>query len=174
MISGLILTAISLSVGRVGEFLESVPLLGMAFRWAMQARVARVLAATIRCDVPYGESLRTATAGSGFQSVRQRGELLACELESGSGNMLPTEKLSGLPLSMLFSTDDRTSADHRRTAVADTFQSLSEMLDSATIGQGRLLSILIQMLTVFLAGLIVAIGLLAMFLPLIKLLNDLS
>ncbi|MCP4787162.1 MAG: hypothetical protein GY903_11300 [Fuerstiella sp.] len=174
LISGLILTAISLSVGRVGEFLESVPLLGMAFRWAMQARVARVLAATIRCDVPYGESLRTATAGSGFQSVRQRGELLACELESGSGNMLPTEKLSGLPLSMLFSTDDRTSADHRRTAVADTFQSLSEMLDSATIGQGRLLSILIQMLTVFLAGLIVAIGLLAMFLPLIKLLNDLS
>lgn len=174
MITGLILTALSLSTGWVGEFLESVPLLGMAFRWAMQAKVARVLAATIRCDVPYGESLRTATAGSGFESVRKRGEVLACELESGSGSMLPTEKLSGLPLSLLFSQDSGASADQRRTAVADTFLSLSEMLDSATIGQGRLLSILIQMLTVFLAGLIISIGLLAMFLPLIKLLNDLS
>ncbi|HIE99604.1 MAG TPA: hypothetical protein EYG03_03685 [Planctomycetes bacterium] len=174
LIACLILTAVSLSVGRVGELLESVPLLGMAFRWAMQARVARVLAATIRCDVPYGESLRTATAGSGFQSVKNRGELLACELESGSGAMLHTEKLSGLPLSLLFATDDGTSADQRRTAVADTFQSLSEMLDSATIGQGRLLSILIQMSTVFLAGIIIGFGVLAMFLPLIKLLNDLS
>jgi type II secretory pathway component PulF len=174
LITGLILTAVSLSAGRVGEVLESVPLLGMAFRWAMQARVARVLAATVRCEVPYGESLRTATAGSGFVSVQKRGKLLAHELESGSGNMLPTGKLSGLPLSLLFSNEDGVNANQRRTAVADTFQSLSEMLDSATIGQGRLLSILLQMLTVFLAGLIIATGLLAMFLPLIKLLNDLS
>ncbi|MCP4173047.1 MAG: hypothetical protein GY758_20000, partial [Fuerstiella sp.] len=82
--------------------------------------------------------------------------------------------LSGLPLSLLFATDEGTTAEQRRNAVADTFQSLSEMLDSATIGQGRLLSILLQMLTVFLAGLIIATGLLAMVLPLIKLLNDLS
>ncbi|MCP4507268.1 MAG: hypothetical protein GY826_12875, partial [Fuerstiella sp.] len=100
--------------------------------------------------------------------------VLADELETGSGNMLPTEKLSGLPLSLLFATDEGTTAEQRRNAVADTFQSLSEMLDSATIGQGRLLSILLQMLTVFLAGLIIATGLLAMVLPLIKLLNDLS
>ncbi len=174
MVMALILTAVSLSSGRVGEVLESVPLLGMAFRWAMQARVARILAATVRCDVPFGESLRTATAGSGFVSVQKRGELLAHELETGSGNILPTEKLSGLPLSLLFSHEDGVNADQRRIAVADTFQSLSEMLDSATIGQGRLLSILLQMLTVFLAGLIIATGLLAMFLPLFKLLNDLS
>lgn len=172
--SGLILLAIGLSSGWAAEFLESIPVFGIAFRWAMQARVARILAAMVRNDCDYAESIRTATAGSGFESVRAQGRLMAEELETQSGEVLTSRQLSGLPLSMLYVGNTETEHKERRTAIADTFQSLAEMLDAATVGQGRLLSVLIQFLTILFTAFIVAFGVLAMFLPLIKLLNDLS
>ena len=75
--AGLIVLATGLSSGWASQLLERVPIFGVAFRWAMQARVARILAAMIRNDCNYAESLRAATAGSGFQSVREHGQRLA-------------------------------------------------------------------------------------------------
>lgn len=172
--AGLIALVLGLSSGWGAELLESVPLFGVAFRWAMQAKVARVLAAMIRNNCAYPEAIRTATAGSGFQSVCRHGDLLAKELETQSGQALPSRQLSGLPISMLFSTENAANHDEHRAALADTFQNLSEMLDSATVGQGRLLAVILQFLTILFTAVIIAFGVLAMFLPLIKLLNALS
>ena len=171
---GVILVGFGLSSGWAAEYLETIPVVGITFRWAMQARLARILASMIRNDCAFAESLKTAAAGSGFQSVRQHGEMLAKEIEAQSGVVLPTRKLSGLPISMLFTASDTSSFQERKSAIAETFQSLSEMLDAATVGQGRLLAILIQIITVSFIGMLVVVCVLGMFLPLIKLLNDLS
>ena len=133
----LIALAFGLSAGWAAELLESVPVFGVAFRWAMQARVARVMAAMIRNDCDYAEAVRTATAGSGFQRVRDHGILLAQELESQSGQVLPSRQLSGLPMSMLFTADPAGNHEERKVGIADTFQSLSEMLD-ADCGSGTI------------------------------------
>ncbi|MEQ9409681.1 MAG: hypothetical protein RIK87_18240 [Fuerstiella sp.] len=170
----LILLAIGLSTGYAAEHLESVPVFGVAFRWAMQARVARILAAMVRNDCDLAESLRAATAGSGFKKVSQRGDILAREMEARSGQYHPIRELSGLPVSMLYTSASDTSFEQRKSAVADTFQSLSEMLDSATVGQGLLLSVIIQFVTVMFTGIVIGVGVLAMFMPLIRLLNNLS
>ena len=172
--AGLIVLATGLSSGWASQLLERAPIFGVAFRWAMQARVARILAAMIRNDCNYAESLRAATAGSGFQSVREHGQRLAKELEAQSGDLFPSRELSGLPISMLFVSDPSEGPQERKAAISDTFQSLSEMLDAATVGQGRLLAVVLQFTTVILTGVIIGVGVLAMFLPLIKLLNDLS
>ena len=172
---GLVLLSVVLAGGRMGELLERVVVFGIAFRWAMQARVARVLSSMIRNDCPYPVAVRTATAASGFRSVKQAGDVIAGSLETGGKPVAGTmTKLSGLPISMMFTETSNGNVDERRIALANTFHSLSDMLSAATIGQGRLFAMLIQFFLIFFIGFVVAIGVFAMFLPLIKLLNDLS
>ncbi len=174
VLTGLGLLGIVVTSGWASEALSKVPGVGLSFRWKMQARVARVLSSLIRNDCPYPLALKTATAGSGFESVEEQGFMLAKELESNSGQTFPIQQLSGLPISMLATGDGGQHDDERKAAIADTFQSLSEMMDSASVGHGRLLAVFLQFFTVLLSGLLVFIGVVAMFLPLIKLLNDLS
>lgn len=167
----LVLLTVALAAGRLNELLSSVPLFGLVFRWTMQARVARVLAATIRNDCDYAEALQVATAASGFRKVRDHGQNMAGQLKSGHPIPATSRELAGLPISTLLSP--ATSAD-RRASIADSFQSLSDMLDTATVGQGRLHAILLQLFTLLFTGLVVGIAILGLFIPLIKLLNDLS
>lgn len=174
ILAGLVGLSLLLASHRGAEMLEKIPVFGIAFRWAMQARVARVLSAMIRNGCSYSESIRVATSGSGFVSVSQHGEILADELDSASPTCIPPRKLSGLPISMLFVQNPEQDGEERRGAVADTFQNLSEMLEMATVGQGKLLALFVQFFIVMFTGLIIGCTVLALFLPLIKLLNDLS
>lgn len=169
----LILLAVAITRGSVAQELSRIPIFGMPFRWAMQARVARVIASMLRNDCPYPETIRTALAGSEFSRIQTAGKQLATDLESGDGTALKVPELSGLPVSMLF-VKGGSSENERRFGMAKTFQSLSEMLDSATLSQGRIFSVMIQFLTISVAAFSVGVVVLAMFLPLIKLLNDLS
>jgi type II secretory pathway component PulF len=75
---------------------------------------------------------------------------------------------------MMFVSDAGRPEDDRRMGMAKIFQSLSEMLDSAAHSQGRLFSIAVQFFTIGVAGITVGFIVLALFLPLIQLLNDLS
>ncbi|MEZ6058771.1 MAG: hypothetical protein R3C19_00245 [Planctomycetaceae bacterium] len=163
-----------LTTGRVAELLESVPLLGVGFRWTMQSRVARILAAMIRNGGDYAESIRTATAGSGFQSVMVEGRVLARHLESGSPHPFPTKKLNGLPMSMLTASVGGLDDSEHRRSVAATFDNLADLLQNASVGQGRLFAMFLQSITIVVCAVLVGLGVIAMFLPLIKLLNDLA
>lgn len=170
----LVLIAVTLSSEWAAEPLSKIPGLGLTFRWRMQARVARILSSMIRNDCPYSDALKTATAGSGFEGVQEQGFLQAEQLESNSEQVLPMHQLSGLPIAMLSTTSGESHTPERKAAIADTFQSLSEMMDAASVGHGRLLAVFLQFFTILTAGTFVVFAVVAMFLPLIKLLNDLS
>ena len=169
-----LMLALMLSSNRGAELLEKIPIFGVAFRWAMQARVARVVAAMVRNGCSFPDAIRVATDGSGFRQVRDQGRILANELDSGKRPEFSVSQLSGLPLSMLFVSESGAVGENRRAIVADTFSGLAEMLDAATVGQGRLFAMIVQFSTVIFIGLTTAFGVVALFLPLIKLLNDLS
>ncbi len=169
-----VFSAVCLATGWGAETLEKIPVFGMMFRWSMQSKVARILSASIRNGCSYSEALRTATAGSGFASVKDHGELIASELDSRTGQALTARKLSGLPLSMLFVTDSGQTESERRSAISATFSNLSDMLQSATLGQGRLLAVITQFAVLCFTGFAIGFGVISMFLPLIRLLNDLS
>ena len=174
IVATLVVISLVLTSNWAAEPLSKIPGLGLTFRWRMQARVARILSSMIRNDCPYSHALKAATAGSGFEGVQEQGFRLANEMESNSGLVFPIPQLSGLPIAMLSNTDGEPHTAERKAAIAETFQSLSEMMDTASVGHGRLLAVFLQFLTVLLTGIIVAFGVLAMFLPMIKLLNDLS
>lgn len=173
---GVVLLSAVLSSVAGAQAMESVPLFGVSFRWAMQARVARVLAAMVRQDCPYPETVRAATVAGGFTQIRLAGDQIAESLESGDAKQPESSrgKLSGLPISMLYAKADKLDDKEHRAAIASTFQGISEMLDSAAVGQGYLFATILQWLTVFFMGMVVGWTVIALFLPLIKLLNDLS
>lgn len=174
MLLMLLLFSRALTSGPTMQLLEKLPVFGVAFRWAMQARVARTLAAMIRNGSSWSEALRVATYSSGFSKVREAGANIAQQMETGQSAVSSHYLLSGLPLSMLQTNSEQQSDEERRSAVAETFQSLSEMLTSATHGHGRLFAVILQILTIGVVSFVVAISVLAMFLPLINLLNGLA
>ncbi len=172
--AGLLLLFWLLTSGRVAETLEGVPWLGMGFRWNMQARVSRILAALVRNNCGYAESIRTATAGSGFLAVRVEGKVIADQLQKGSLKVLPSRMLNGLPISLLFTGQTASGGEDQRDAIAATFDNLADMLHNATAGQGRLFAMILHLFTLLFGAFCVGFGVVAMFLPLIKLLNDLA
>lgn len=165
-----------LSGGRLTELVSHAPLLGIPFRWLMQARVARVLAAMLTYDCDRSSALRAATVASDWRSVRSTGERLAVALQKGEG--LPSEpsQLSGLPLSLLElqARPDQGLSASNSVSIAQSFEIIAGMLEQSSHGQGRFLGMLLQMAVTLLAGLLMGVITLSMFLPLIKLMNDLS
>lgn len=182
----LVLIYIGLSRGRLAEFCSYAPILGVPFRWLMQARVARVLASMLRHRCDRSESLRAATSCSAFRSVQREGEILADSLRRGAPVFGAGRSLSGLPLSLLVTrqsttnvapwipSDSEATTDSDSASLAQNFNTMAQMLEQACQGHGMLLGVLLQSATILIASFSVGLLIISMFLPLIKLLNDLA
>lgn len=159
---------------RTAEFVESVPILGLSLNWLTQSRIARVLGILIRNRTPPDEALQIATRASGHSldsRVVHDGFLFAKSLKEGS----PASggSLSGLPLATLARLDSGSDEGDRQS-VHQAFENYARALEQAASGNGWLFVVVLEMLTIVVAGGIVGMYLIAVFLPLIKLINDLS
>ncbi|MEZ6124845.1 MAG: hypothetical protein R3C49_16985 [Planctomycetaceae bacterium] len=174
-LAALILISLALSTGLGGRLLERIPVIGLVFRWTMQARVARILASMVRHGSSYDEAIRTSTDGSGFPDVSEAGAMIADQMLQGRVTGTHHRLLSGLPISMLTVPEvSGNAAEERRSGIVRTFESLADMLESGTESQGRLFATVMQMAVLTFCGFVVGLIVIALFLPLIKLLNDLS
>jgi type II secretory pathway component PulF len=161
-----------LTWNRMTELLEAVPWLGLSVRWLMQARVTRVLGVLVRNETPAGEALRVASAASGFPEVAIEGESIALDLEKGRSGTR-SGRLSGVPLALLQRLDGQADLAERQLA-NQAFQNYASALENAANGNGKLFVFLIEIASILVAALAVGLLVMSMFLPLIKLLNDLS
>ncbi len=159
---------------RTTEVFETIPGLGLSVRWLMQARVARILGVLIRNQASPADAIAVASRASGFQSVATDGEQIAAIVRSGSRDLGYSRRLSGLPLSMLFRLSDGEDSDRARQETAQSFQTYAASLEQASSGNGSFLAVLFEMLIVMAGGLLVGFFVMALFMPLIKLINDLS
>ena len=174
MIAALVLLHILLVLPKTAELWESVPGLGLSVRWLMQARVARILGVLVRNRVGPADAITITAKASGFSSVAESGKRIAEVIESGTPELAYTRQLSGLPLSLLFRISGSKNSEAARQETAQAFQSYASALEQAASGNGSFIAVLFQMLIVVSAGLLVGFMVIALFMPLIKLLNDLS
>jgi hypothetical protein len=174
--TGLVVTYILILNQQIAQFLSTIPVLGVPFRWLMQARVARVLGAMIRNGSSGTEALRTATAASGFDTVRAEGERIAAAAKKGSANGASPHHLSALPISLLIVDPARSGEqnEERARSVAQSLTSFANMLEQASEGHGRLIGLIVQCAVIVIGGFMIGMIVLALFLPLIKLMNDLA
>ena len=156
------------------EILSVVPMLGTSLRLLMQARVARVLGVLVRNHASVGDAISVATDASGFREVRRRGKEMATELRSGKPVNLVCSGLHGLPLSLLLRISDQSQSEHARQETAQSFMLFASSLEQASWGHGSILAVGFEILAILVTAVVVALLVISMFLPLIKLLNDLS
>ena len=156
------------------EILSVVPMLGTSLRLLMQARVARVLGVLVRNHSSVSDAISVATNASGYREVRRRGAEMATELRNGKPVNLVCAGLHGLPLSLLLRVSDRNESEDARQETAQSFLMFASSLEQASWGHGSILAVGVEMLAMSVTGVVTVIFVISMFMPLIKLLNDLS
>ena len=156
------------------EILSVVPLLGTSLRLLMQARVARVLGVLVRNHASVPDAVSVATDASGFREVRNRGREMAAEMLTGKPINLVCKGLHGLPLSLLLRVREQNESEQARQETAQSYMMFASSLEQASWGHGSILATGIEILAIGIAGLVIFVFVISMFLPLIKLLNDLA
>ncbi len=156
------------------EILSVVPMLGTSLRLLMQARVARVLGVLVRNHASVGDAIAVATDASGFREVRRRGREMATQMKNGMPVNLVCSGLHGLPLSLLLRISDQTESEHARQETAQSFILFASSLEQASWGHGSILAVAFEILAVIVTVVVVSVLVISLFMPLIKLLNDLA
>ncbi len=156
------------------EKLSTVPMLGTSLRLLMQARVARVLGVLVRNHATAADAITVSTHASGFSEVRDRGKQIASELRGGKPVNLVCTGLHGLPLSLLLRVQGDAVPENARQETAQSFMMFASSLEEASWGHGSILAVAAEVSAIVITGFLTGIFVVSMFMPLIRLLNDLS
>lgn len=170
----LVVIAFVIASGWGHDWLSRIPWFGAKFKWSMQARVLRMMAALCRNGAENSEIIKTSTQISGFRSVQLQGKYLSAAIQKGDEHWPIGGALSGLPVSLLRGTEGGNSTIEQRVGIATAFEHLADMLERAAITQAAVLATIVRLFVFGYAIVVVCITEVALLMPLIKLLNDLS
>jgi type II secretory pathway component PulF len=147
-----------------------LPVIGRLYHNSVLSRMAEAMAVLVGagCDIP--EALRLGAVASGSGRLVLESDVAAQQIERGVNILGAGQGLSMLPRLFLYSVQ----LGAQRNELQDNLYSLGQMYaDQARAGQSRLQMILLPMMIVALGG-IIAIAILAMFLPMIQVVTSLS
>lgn len=154
----------------VRRALCSIPLIGPPFRYTSLSEFCHLLGILVENHVQLPEALRMAGSGSQDSDLRQGSRLVAGEIERGESPDLAALRVNGFPreLAPVFRWSQQ------RDAFADALHAAGEIFGARAHVQSTLVAPVLE--PVIVIGVAVAMGfmVIALFLPLIKLLNDLS
>lgn len=147
----------------------SIPLIGPLFRMAALTEFCHLLAVFIEAQMPLATSVRVAAESSEDQWLRLTGEQLALDIERGIGAEMAA-LTCGLPSSLAHVLRETSSP----TVMADALHGLGDIYAARTEVNARLTSTVIEPFAMIFT--VVGLGtiVIALFLPLFKLLNELS
>ncbi len=165
-------TASSAPAGR--RFKEALflrlPVIGRLYRNSILSRMAEAMAVLIGagCDIP--EALRLGAVSSGSEKLLLDSEVVAAQIERGGNILEAGQAATILPRLFLYSVQ----LGSQRNELQDNLYSLGAMYaDQARVGQAHLQMILLPLLLVMIGG-IMALAILALFLPMIQVVTSLS
>jgi type IV pilus assembly protein PilC len=147
-----------------------LPILGRLYHHSVLSRMAEAMAVLVGagCDIP--EALRLGAVASGSGRIALESEVAAQQIERGVNILEAGQGMSMLPRLFLYSVQ----LGAQRNELQDNLYSLGQMYaDQARAGQSRLQIMLLPMMIVILGG-IIALAILAMFLPMIQVITSLS
>jgi type II secretory pathway component PulF len=151
-------------------FLLRVPVIGRLYHNSVLSRMAEAMAVLIGagCDIP--EALRLGAVSSGSEKLMLDSEIVAGQVEQGANILEAGRGARILPRLFLYSIQ----LGAQRNELQDNLYSLGEMhADQARVGQSHLQIILLPLLLIVIGG-VVAMAILAMFLPMIQVVSSLS
>jgi len=147
-----------------------IPLLGMIFRKSIIARTCRTLGTLIASGVPILEALSITRDTAGNAVFYKAYEHIIAAIREGESMAVPlreTRTVDEIVVNMVDVGEETGALDNMLYKVADVFDEEVSVLVEGLVN-------LLEPLMVVVLGLIVGFIVIALFMPLIKLLNDLS
>jgi type II secretory pathway component PulF len=175
LIAAIIFTFTTLSTFSAGRrFKESIfmkiPVIGRVYRSSVLSRMAEAMAMMVAagCDMP--ACLRLASGAAGSERLVLESETLAGQIEQGTNILEAGQFCRMIPRLFLYSIQLGT----QRNELQDNLYSLGQMYaEQARCGQARLQAVLLPIMLIAVGG-ILAMTILAMFLPMIQMITTLS
>lgn len=167
----------ALSAAQRRRILWCLPIIGKMIRSAALARFSRLLGLLLENKVPLPEALRLAGEGAADAELGEAAHYLADVVESGGairGNEFACKRFPATFVQLLSRMEGRGPKRDEVELLAEACESSARMFESqARVSSVRIAALCQPLIVVFLA---VSVGYLviALFMPLIKLLNDLS
>jgi type IV pilus assembly protein PilC len=155
--------------GLMQRWATSIPLFGTVFRLATYSEFCQILAILTEAKLPFSKALRFAGEASDDRWLIRKCQMMAHDVEHGS---TPDEAalLSGLPNSL---RQVFRHASSERTFV-EALRGLSDLYAARCSVSSKLVSAILEPFALVIAMGFAGMTTIALFLPLIKLLNDLS
>ena len=147
-----------------------VPVIGRVYHSSVLSRMAEAMAMMVAagCDMP--ACLRLASGATGSAKLLLEGETLASQIEEGANILEAGQFCRMIPGLFLYSVQLGT----QRNELQDNLYSLGQMYaEQARCGQARLQAILLPVMLIVVGG-ILALTILAMFLPMIQVIEGLG
>lgn len=154
----------------VDRVLLKIPLLGMIISKSTVARTCRTLGTLIASGVPILEALSIARDTAGNEVFRKAFEHIHSSIREGESMAVPlreTRIVDDLVVNMVDVGEETGALDNMLYKVADVYDEEVGVLVEGLIN-------MLEPLMVVVLGLIVGFIVIALFMPLVKLLNDLS
>jgi len=160
------------SRGRIGlgYLLRQVPLVGSMFYWTSLSSYVHLLAILIEHELPMPDALLLAGDSAASPRIRRASHRLSQEISQGEPPSTSLVALSGLPASLI----QVLMWKEHKEAMADALHALGEMFLSRARFQSWFFPIILGPSILIFVCLSIGFVTLALFMPLIKLLNDMS
>ena len=161
-----------LLLGKVGtrRFICTIPFFGFLLRWAALARFAPVLSLLIEGRVPLDQALTLAGEASGDVVIQEDCQKLAAGVRSGKS----LESAAGEQGRFSSSFIRALSWEGHRDGFPDVLRSMADMYAGRARALVALLVAVLPVLVVLLVACSVGVVVIALFMPLIELLNRLT
>jgi type II secretory pathway component PulF len=148
---------------------SSLPLIGRIFRFAALADFCQVLALLLESGLPFPRSLQIAGKASQDGWLNRRSQSMANVMQQGTA---PDDaaKQVGLPNTLVQIFHNASSEG----AFVQALRGLSDVYSAQCFLNSRLITSMIGPLSMVLVAFFIGLTVIALFMPMIKLLNDLS
>lgn len=155
---------------KLESFYTVLPLIGRMYRYSGLSRLADSLALLVNsgCDIP--EALELAAEATGRSKLTEECSVIADRIRSGENLMEASQGMKQLSGLIIYSAQ----LGIQRNELADNLYSVSEMYQQqAKVSSSRLSATLTPLLIVFL-GVIIGVIVISLFMPLVRMLEDLG
>jgi len=163
-------TTLGRSTAIAQRFAATVPLLGPMWQWSGAAAFARLMATMLDNQIPLSEALRLAAAGVPDPDIRDTALLLSGQVAEGRSLSDAIGEGRRLPLSIV----PLVRWGERTNALPEAFRTCSEMLLSRVRLRALLLRSVSPPLVFLVVGLVIGFFVLALYMPMVSLIQGLS
>jgi len=175
VVGGLVLLSFVLSTFPTGRrFKESIymgiPVLGRVYHRGLLSHLADAMGLLVGAGADMPACLRLGAGATGSETLKAQCEIIAQRIEQG-GNIVEAGQLcTAIPMLFFYSVQ----LGYQRNELEDNLYGLADMYTQQTrMNQSRLQGLLLPLMLILVGG-VVASGVVAMFLPIMSLLNAVS